>query len=73
MQKYKNKQNYDKNTLGKRIMLVHYVNVSNNALRGKDELQSYIENIGKQFNFDDVVNVYVPRVCEPTHIEHLVN
>lgn len=39
----------------------------------KDELQSYIENVGKQFDFDDVVNVYVPRVDEPTHIEHLVN
>lgn len=59
--------------LGERILLVHYVNVSHNALRGKDELQSYIENVGKQFDFDDVVNVYVPQVDEPTHIEHLVN
>lgn len=62
-----------KNTLGKRIMLVHYVNVSNNSLRGKDDLQSYIENVGKQVDFDDVVNIYVPQVDEPTHIVHLVN
>lgn len=59
--------------LGERILLVHYVNVSNNVSRGKDELQSYIENVGKQFDFDDVVNVYVPRVDEPTHIVRLVN
>lgn len=62
-----------KKMLGERILLVHYVNVSNYVSRGKDELQSYIENIGKQFDFDDVVNVYIPQAGEPTHIVRLVN
>ena len=64
----------EKEKLGNKTLLVHYVLVPGNSDRQKADIASYFENvIKKQLDFEDVINVVVPVLDGQTHIVRLAN
>lgn len=64
----------EKEKLGNKTLLVHYVLVSGSSDRQKADIASYFENvIKKQLDFEDVINVVIPVLDGQTHIVRLAN